>query len=335
MNPEKNSHENQMMQFILSAWISKPIHVAAKLGISDILAEKGMNIKELAKMTGTLSAPLYRMMRALSGIGIFAETENRMFINTPLSECLTKDRLKSAAIMFHSSWHSRMWDNLLYSVQTGKPAFEKVYGIPVFKWFEENPEDAEIFHKANSLKTVSSHRVIVESYDFAGINTVTDVGGGFGSLMAEILKANPHITGVVAELPEVLDYVNQTIMKNGLESRMKGVECDFFKKIPGSTDAYILSNIIHDWPDEKCITIMKNCRNVLSGDGKLIILEAVIPPGNIFSISKLLDLEVFLMGGGCERNKNEFENLMEQSGFRLSRIIETKENISIIEGVPI
>lgn len=169
----------------------------------------------------------------------------------------------------------------------------------------------------------------------SGINTITDIGGGFGSLLVEILKASPNMTGVVAELPEVLDYVNQTIKKNGLENRMKAVECDFFDEIPGSADACILSNIIHDWPDEKCITIMKNCRNVLNRDGKLIILEAVIPPGNLFSISKLLDLEVFLMGGGCERSKNEFENLMEQSGFRLSRITDTKENISIIEGIPV
>jgi len=133
----------------------------------------------------------------------------------------------------------------------------------------------------------------------------------------------------------VLGYVNQTIKKNGLENRMKAVGCNFFDEIPGRADACVLSNILHDWPDEKCITIMKNCRDMLNREGKLIVLEAVIPPGNSFSISKLLDLEVFLMGGGCERTKKEFENLMGHSGFRLSRIIDTKENISIIEGVPV
>jgi len=334
MNPETVSPENQMMQFILGKWISKPIHAAAKLGIPDILAEKGRSVEELAEMTETLSAPLYRMMRALSCVGIFAETENRVFVNTPLSECLAEGRLKSAALMFHSSWHDSMWDNLLYSIRTGNPAFEKVCGVPVFDWFKKNPEDAEIFHKANSFKAASSHRVIAEVYDFTGISTLTDVGGGFGSLMAEILKANPHLKGVVAELPEMVGHVDEMIKMNGLEDRMSVAECDFFREIPEGSDAYLLSHVIHDWPDEKCVTILKNCRKAIVPEGRLLIAEAVIPPGNTFSVSKLLDLEVLLMGGGCERNEEEFGNLMKKSGFRLSQIIHTEENISVIEGIP-
>lgn len=334
MNPETAAMENQMMQFILGKWISKPVHVAATLGIPDLLAGKDRKIEDIAEMTHTCPSALYRMMRALSCVGIFAETENRKFTNTPLSECLMEDRLRPAAMMFHSHWHDRMWDNLMYSIQTGKPAFEKVFSLSAFDWLGQHPEEAEVFHKANAYKAAFSHGVIVDSYDFTGIRTLTDVGGGTGSLMIEILKANPHMKGTVAELPENADLISAAIRKSGLGQRMNAVACDFFNEIPVTCDACLLSNILHDWPDEKCITILENCRKVLNNVGKIIILEAVIPPGNDFSISKLLDLEVFLMGGGCERNKDEFENLMKQSGFRLSRILNTERNISIIEGVP-
>lgn len=334
MNTKKTSPESQVMQHIFSKWISKPLHAAVKLEIPDILVEKGLCIEELAEITGTVPNTLYRLMRALSGVGIFAEMKNHVFVNTSLSECLTEGRLKSAALMFHSSWHDSMWDNLLYSLQTGKPAFEKVHNIPAFEWFKKNPKEAEIFNKANSFKAGFSHGVIAKEYDFTGINTLTDVGGGFGSLMVEILKINSHMRGIVAELPETIAHVDEIIKTNNLENRMSAVECDFFKNIPGGSDAYLFSHIVHDWPDDKCITILKNCRKVIASEGKLLIAEDVIPEGNTFSVSKLLDLEVLLMGGGCERNKEEFRTLMKKSGFRISQIIHTKENISIIEGVP-
>ncbi|MDM8538790.1 methyltransferase, partial [Desulfobacterales bacterium HSG17] len=204
-------------------------------------------------------------------------------------------KLRSASLMFHSDWHDKMWDNLLYSIQTGKPAFEKVQGEPAFDWFGKNPEQAELFHKANAYKAASSHRVIAETYNFKGINTITDVGGGLGSLMVEILKAHPHLKAVVAELPEVIEQVKQTIRQNSLENRMKAVECDFFNDIPEGSDVYLLSHVLHDWPDDKCIDILNNCRKT---EARLLIIEAVIPDGNTFSVSKLLDLEVLLMGRG-------------------------------------
>lgn len=334
MNQNINPPEQQMMQFILGKWISKPIYVAAKLGIADMLAQGNRNIEELAEMTTTMTDPLYRMMRALAGVGIFIEIKNRVFENTPLSECLKKGRLKSAALMFESDWHSNIWDNLLYSIQTGKPSFEKVFGTPAFEWFANNPKEAETFNEANSFKAVFTHRIIVERFDFSKIKTLTDVGGGLGSLMIEILKANPHMKGTVAELPETIPQIIKIIKENKLENRMSAVKCNFFKEIPEDSDAYLLSHILHDWPDEKCINILTNCRKAMDSKGKLLIVEGIISPGNEFSMSKLLDLEVFLMGGGCERTEDEFEELFKKSGFRLSEVVQTDKGISIIVGVP-
>lgn len=334
MNQKVSPPEQQMMHFILGKWISKPIYVAAKLGIADMLTKGAKNIEELAEMTTAMADPLYRMMRALASVGIFVETKYRVFKNTPLSECLTKGRLKSAALMFESDWHNNIWDNLLYSIQTGKPAFEKVFGKPAFEWFENNPKQAKVFNEANSFKSVFSHRIIVERYDFSNINTLTDVGGGFGGLMIEILNANSHMKGRVAELPEIVPRIIENIKENKLENRMRAVKCDFFKAIPGDSDAYLLSHILHDWPDEKCIRILDNCRKVIDSKGKLIIIEGIIPPDNEFSISKLLDLEVLLMGGGRERTEDEFEELLRRSGFKLSEVIHADGDLSIIIGIP-
>ncbi len=274
------------------------------------------------------------MMRALAGVGIFKETRDRVFSNTPLSESLRENRLKLAVLLFQSDWHNRLWDDLLYSIQTEKPAFEKLFGKPVFEWFEDNVDEAVIFHQANAIKASSSHKVIVEAYDFQGINTLTDVGGGFGNLMIEILTAFPHINGWVAELPGVIPQIHQSIKANRLESRMRAIECDFFDFVPGGSDAYLFSHVLHDWADEECITILRSCRQVIPEKGKLLVIEGIIPLGNAFSISKLLDLEVLLMGGGKERTADEFERIFKASGFKLSRILPTAENVSIIEGIP-
>lgn len=335
MNQTALNPEHQMMQYILGKWISKPIYVAAKLGIADILSVKDTQINDLAKHTGTSSSGLYRMMRALAGVGIFKEIKDKMFSNTPLSECLKVNRLKPAALFFESAWHNRLWDELLYSVENEKTASDKVFGKPIFEWLVDNPEEGEIFHRANAMKASSSHRVIVEVYDFHGINSLMDVGGGYGNLMIEILKVYPHINGIIAELPNMIPNICQSIKTSQLESQMKAVECDFLETIPKGCDVYLMSHILHDWPDEACITILKNCRKVIPENGKLLIIESIIPSGNEFSIAKLLDLEVLLMGGGKERTVEEFNNLFQNSGFKLSNIVPTEESISIIEGVPL
>lgn len=335
MNQESIPPEAHMMKFIMGKWISKPIHAAATLGIADILADGEKHIDALAEITGTHAGSLYRMMRALAAVGIFTETAGRVFANTPLSECLKRGRLKSASLMFHSQWHDKMWDNLLYSIRTGESAFEDVHGEAAFEWFEKNPQEAKVFHEAGSFKAAFSHRAILDVYDFTGIHAITDVGGGFGGLMFEILRAYPSMNGIVAELPQVVRQLTEIIKEKNFQYRLSAVECDFFNRIPAGSDAYLFSHILHDWPDEACIAILKNCRGAMNGIGRLLIVEAVIPPGNAFSIAKLLDLEVLLMGGGCERTAAEFGNILEQSGFRLSRVIPTRENISVIEGFPV
>ena len=321
----------QMMKFILGKWISKPIHVAAKLGIADILSDGPKSIEELAIITNTHETSLYRVMRALSCMGIFAETRDRRFELTPLAECLKSGALRPVSLMMHSTWHDKIWDHLLESVKTGEKAFDKIHGMPAFEWFEENPQAAQIYNEANAIKAITSHRAIIEAYDFTGIDSLTDIGGGNGALMSEILKSNLSLRGIVADRPSVVASAKEFIRGQGLEARCKAVTCDIFDEIPSGSDAYVMSHILHDWDDDEALTILRNCYRAVKPGDRLLVVETIIPPGNEFSIAKLLDLEVFVMGGGRERTEDEFRKLFETAGFALSRIVPTAESISIIE----
>ena len=323
----------EMMKFILGKWISKPIYVVAKLRIADILSDGPKSIEELAQMINVHASSLYRVMRALACLGIFYEKNDGRFELTPMAECLKSDALRPISLMMHSDWHDRAWDNLLESVKTGEKAFDKVHGMPIFDWFRENPQAAQIYNEANAIKAITSHRAIIGAYDFSGISSLTDIGGGNGSLMVEILKANPLLSGVVAELPSVVMTAKDFIHNQGFESRCKVIECDIFDKIPAGSDAYLMSHILHDWDDEECLTILRNFYKAMKPGTRLLVVEALIPAGNEFSIAKLLDIEVFVMGGGRERTENEFRDLFESTGFKLSKIVSTDESVSIIEGI--
>jgi len=333
MNPNELPPQVQLMKYIVGKWISKPIYVAAELGIADMLAEGSKSIEELAQASQSHSPSLYRMMRALASVGIFCETENKWFELTPMAECLKNGAMRSVALLFNSDWSDKAWGYFMDSVKTGNTAFEKAHGMPVSDWLEKNPQAAEVFNEANAIKAASSHRAIVDVYDFSDINTLTDVGGGIGALMAEILIANPLMNGVVADIPSVIRKARKIIRSRGIEDRCELVECDFFKTIPAGSDGYLMSHILHDWSAEQCKTILKNCHKAMKPESKLLIVEMIVPPGNEPSVAKLLDLEMLVTTGGRERTEKEFKILLESSGFKLSRTITTNESICVIEGI--
>ncbi len=333
MKPDELPPPVQLMNYIVGKWISKPIYVAAELGIADLLAEGSKSIEELAQASQSHAPFLYRMMRALASVGIFFETKNQRFELTPMAEYLKEGAMKSFALLFNSDWSDKAWGYFLDSVKTGSTAFEMAHGMPVSDWLEKNSGAADVFNEANAIKAAGSHRVIVDAYDFSGIQTLTDVGGGLGVLMAEILMANPLMQGVVADTPAVIQKAKKIIQSRSLTDRCEAVACDFFKEIPAGSDGYLMSNILHDWSDEQCHLILRNCHKAMTLESKLIIVEMVVPPGNQPSIAKLLDLEMMVTTGGRERTKTEFKSLLESCGFKFARIISTKENICVIEGI--
>jgi hypothetical protein len=332
MKPNMESPQTQLMKFIVGKWISKPIYAAAELGIADLLSNGPKSINELATESKTHAPSLYRMMRALASVGIFAETEAEHFELTPMAELLKTGAMRSTALMFNAEWSDEAWLYFLDSIKTGETAFKKAHGMPVFEWLEENPGPAQVFNEANALKAASSHRAIVDVYDFSGFSKITDIGGGLGSLMAEILIANPSVEGVVADIPSIIEEARKHLRARGLENRCQAVECDMLKHIPSGSDAYLLSHILHDWPDAQCHEILKNCHQAMNTGANLLIIEILIPPGNQPSIGKLLDLEMMVTTGGRERTEQEYSTLLESTSFEISQIIPTNASVSIIEG---
>jgi hypothetical protein len=333
MNPETMPPEAQMMKMVLAKWISKPIYAAASLGIADLLANGPCHVDELARQVDARPDPLYRMLRSLASVGIFKETEAMAFANTPMSDLLQEGRLRAVILMFHAPWHDAVWDHLLYTLRTGLPAFEKVHGESAFVWFGKHPREAGIVQEANHIKATSTHRAILDVYDFGDLATVTDVGGGMGGLLMAILQRYDQLSGVVAELPSTLPLAEAMVAKHGMESRIEVIGCDFLHQVPPGSEAYLLSHILHNWPHDDCVRILENCGRAMTPGGRLIIVEGIVPPGNEFSIVKQLDLEVLLMGGGRERSLEEFDDLLQRSGLRRARCIATKEYISVIEAV--
>ena len=323
-------------QLAFGAMMTQALAVAAKLGVADLLAAKPRTVQELAAATKTHEHALYRVLRSLASIGVFEETDPKVFANTPYSQPLRSDApnsMRNGAIFMGEEWHWKVWGDMMYSVQTGKPAWGHMLGAEVFDYFAENPEQAEIFNNAMTDMSVTTAPAVVEAYDFSGINRLTDIAGGHGYLLAQVLKANPHMNGILFDVPPVIAGAGARLEKEGVAERVEKVSGDFFSSVPKNADAYLMKHIIHDWDDERATRILRNINQAMTENGKVLIVEVVVPEGNEPHYSKLLDLEMLTSPGGLERTAQEYRELLAAAGFRLTRIIQTSSPFSIIEGV--
>jgi ubiquinone/menaquinone biosynthesis C-methylase UbiE len=326
----------ELNQLICGYWHSQCVYVAAKLGIADLLADGPRAVDDLAAKTGMHHMSLYRVLRALASVGVFAEEANGRFALTPVAELLRADIPGSqhALAIMMGEQHFRAWGDLLYSVQTGKPAFDKVFGQPLFEYLSEHPEQAAIFDKAMVGVHGRETAAIVDAYDFSPFTSIADIGGGNGSTLSGILARNPRLHGTLYDLPGVIGRASKDIEQSGLSDRMHLVAGNFFESVPGGADAYFMRHIIHDWDDEKAGRILENVRRVISEHGRLLVVESVIPPGNEPYFGKLLDVTMLVIPGGQERTEDEYRTLFGKAGFRLARIVPTQAEVSVIEGVP-
>jgi ubiquinone/menaquinone biosynthesis C-methylase UbiE len=326
----------ELNQLICGYWHSQCVYVAAKLGIADLLTDGPHSIEDLSGQTGTHPMSLYRLLRALASVGLFAEEADRRFALTPAAALLRSDvpgSQRAMAIMMGEE-HFRAWGDLLYSVQTGKPAFEKLFGQPVFEYLSQKPEQAAIFDKAMVGVHGRETAAILDAYDFSPFKSVADIGGGNGSTLSGILQRHPALHGTLFDLPGVIERASQNVEKAGLSNRMHLVAGDFFQSAPNGADAYFLRHIIHDWDDDKAVRILQNVHRAIDKNGRLLVVESVIPPGNEPFFGKLLDLTMLVIPGGQERTEDEYRSLFGKAGFRLARIVPTEAEVSVIEGVP-
>ncbi|HZS46469.1 MAG TPA: methyltransferase [Blastocatellia bacterium] len=336
MEIDNQTSPSVMLQMITSSWIAQSVYAAAKLGIADLLKDKPRTSDELARETATHSPSLYRLMRSLAGIGIFAEDENRRFHLTPMAEYLRSDvpvSMRAAAIMCGEPWHWQTWGNILHTLKTGEPGIVNATGMRLFPFLEQNSEAFSIFSQCMTGYAAPTHAATVSAYDFSGIELLVDVGGGYGTHLAAILNANPNLRGVLFDQPSAADGAKSVLAEQGLSQRCEFVAGDFFQAVPAGGDAYLMSHILHDWDDQQSATILRNCRQAMKPNGRVLVVETVIPAGNEFSPGKLFDLEMMVLVGGLERTEAEYRRLFETAGFDLSRIISTRAPESIIEGI--
>jgi hypothetical protein len=324
------------MQMLSAGWVSSCLHLAAKLGLADLLAGGPRPADDLARATQTHAPSLYRLLRALASVGVFAEDEQGRFALTPLAELLRSDvpDSKRALAIMQGGEMSRCWVELEYSIRTGKTAFDHLFGMGIFDYLGEHPEQARIFDLAMVGVHGLESAAMCDAYDFSAFATLVDVGGGNGSTLGVVLQRTPKLTGVLFDLPHVVERARANLESAGVAGRCRTVGGSFFDSIPGG-DAYLLRHIIHDWDEEKCLTILGNVRKVVPATGKLLVVEGVIPPGNEPSFTKMLDLNMLLVPGGQERTEEEYRTLYQRAGFRLTRVVPTRAEVSVIEGVPV
>lgn len=314
--------------------VAQAIYVAARLEVADALAREPQTAEQLAEGNGAHAESLYRLLRALASVGVFSEGDEGRFSNTPMSELLRPGvpDSKWAWAMMMGEEHFACYGDLLGTVETGQPAFDRIYGKPIFEYLSHNPRSAAIFDKAMVSVHGRETEALAKAYDFSKFGTLADIGGGNGSLLVGLLQQHAEVRGILFDLPHVVERARENLAKHGLDDRVERVAGNFFEEISVTADAFLMRHIIHDWNDERCQTILRNLHQAMPDNAKLLVVESVIPPGNEPGFGKLLDLTMMLIPGGKERTEREFRELFDTGGFELTQIVPTGSEVSIIEG---
>ncbi len=336
----QSSPHEVILGMALSYLASRSLHVANELGIADLLKEGPKSIDELAQATGAHQQSLYRLLRMLAGDGVFSEESPRRFQLTPAAVVLQRavpGSLHDAVKMLGDHGGDGSWWNavgqLRRSVLTGEPGFKYVLGMDFFEYVTQHPEAGTWFDRGLANFATMENAAIAGAYDFTPFRRVVDVGGGQGGFLAEILKANPAVMGTLYDLPQVVRepaYLEAA----GLLDHCEIVGGDFFKSVPAEGDAYVLKRILHDWSDRQCVEILRTCLAAMNDKARILVIDAVVPPGNDFHPSKDMDIMMMVFGEGRERSEEEFHELFKQAGLKVSKIIPTPSVLSIVEGAP-
>jgi SAM-dependent methyltransferase len=329
-----------LYQMVIGHYLSRALALAAKLGVADQLRDGPRPADTLAEASGTHAPSLRRLLRFLASVGVFEEREDGRFALTPLGECLragVPGSSRAMIMLFGGVGIQENWKELEHCIRTGEPAYRKRGFSDPFAETARNPDDAAVFDAAMADFTRLAAIAVAAAYDFSAFRTVVDVGGGNGALLIGILKANPHLHGIVADQPHVVERARQQIAENGLAERCQAVGGDFFRDVPSGGDAYILKHVIHDWDDDRAHAILENCRNAMRPNTRLLIVEGVYPARIDRSLESRAaaanDMNMLVSTGGRQRSEAEFRMLYERAGFALTRIVPTLARVSVIEGL--
>ena len=338
-SPEPEATRARLREMITAFRVSDLIATAVEFRLPDQLADGPKSSAELARLCGAHQQTLHRVLRALVRIEVLRQLDDGRFALAPLGEHLRSDApdsLYRMARLWGTDLFKLTWMRLPHSVRTGESAQEHLFGLRQFDYLATQPETAAIFNDGMLAGTLTVGAAVVDAYDFTGVETIVDVGGGSGALAATVLHAYPSMRGIVFDLPFCQEGAVDYLASTGLSDRCEFVGGDFFQSVPTGADAYLLKFILHDWEDERCAQILQTCRANIPIEAKLLLVESVLPPdGGPLTDAVFGDVTMIVHTGGRERTEAEYAALLDAAGFRLNRIVPTRVAQSVIEAVPV
>lgn len=326
-----------MVELIWGAWVAQAVTVASELRIADALAEKPLGIDELAAKVGANPDALSRLLRALIGRGVFRQRRDGRYDLTPLAHTLrweVPDSMAALACFIGSAQEREHWSYLDDAVRTGESVVPVLRGMEAFDYMSTQPELNDVFNQAMTNFSEMAVAMVTSVYDFTRYGTIVDVAGGHGRLLAGVLATTPNSRGVLFDQPHVVADAGPLLRNHDVADRVQIVEGSFFVTVPAGGDLYLLKHIIHDWPDDKAVEILKNVRAATGDGARLILVESVIPPHDRDFSTKWLDLEMLVGNAGRERTADEYRKLLKKAGFQMTRIIATASPFSLVEAAP-
>jgi hypothetical protein len=325
-----------LLRMIWGIHMSRCVYAVAELGIADLLAEGRVSSSELARATGSHEPSLYRVLRMLAALGVFEEHDSRSFRLTAVGERLRRDAPMSMrlwATFREALGGVRSFEHILETVRTGKPGFDIEFGPGVFEFVSQHPQAAAVHDAAMSERTAVLAPSVAERYDFSDVRTLVDVGGGKGTLLAEILRRHRHLHGILLEIPPVAARAGAVLDEIDAD-RWEVVAGDFFEQVPAGADCYVMANVLHDWDDSRSIQILSNCCQSMAPGARVLIVERLIPEDGSDPVPTLLsDINMLVITGGQERTNAEYGRLLEAAGLRLGKIEPVTFPYGVIEGL--
>jgi hypothetical protein len=327
----------RLVELSMSVLLAKALYAVTEREIPDRLAAGPRSSAELAEAAGVQPGALHQVLRALSGIGVFTEDADGRFALTPVGATLQEGHPSAAREFVLMFGGPAVWQALgVFSevLATGHTGMELAHGMPFFDYLQKHPDEGAAFNRMMLAVHGTEPAAVAEAYDFSGVRRLVDVGGGIGTMLVNVLGRHRHLAGVLFDMPSVVDQGRAVIADAGLTDRCDFVTGDFFDSVPSGGDAYLLSHIIHDWGEDDCLRILGNCRQAMGPDGRLLLVEMVLPPGDEPHPGKMLDLAMLCLVGGQERTAAEYGELLGRAGFRLERVVPTNSPVSVVEAVP-
>lgn len=313
------------------------LFAATALGIPDIVS-RPTTAGEIARRLKADAPAVARLLRGLVGIGVLAPASRRRFAPTPCSRCLRRDApgpARTLVLLSGSETHWRSWGEILHTVRTGRPAFERVFRMPYFRYLDRAPEARALFDAAMADYSAEVAGEVADGFDFSDVRTVVDVGGGRGGLLLPLLSANPRMAGVLFDGPRALRAARKGVAAVGIAGRCTLVAGDFFRSVPRGGDVYLLRNVLLDWDDVRALRILRSCRRAMAKGSVLLVAEMVCPPENRPWAGTILDLDLLLLTGGRTRTRAEHRSLCRAARLRVRRFVETPSGTTLIEAVPL